>query len=110
MDQIGSANPLSQNSSETAWNFQTPFYRVDTDSLRMVCIHFYKHICIRDFSGGAGEFLAEYFSLPNSSRTAWNFQTPLTWLVVGSIKMVYGNFHRAVSTRDFSMTAESLSR
>ena len=27
---------LSANSSETDWNFQTPFYRIGTGSLRMV--------------------------------------------------------------------------
>ena len=43
-------NPLSPNSSETAWNIQTPLYRMDTDSLRMVYVNFHKPICHRDFS------------------------------------------------------------
>ena len=43
-------NPLSPNFSETAWNIQTPFYRMDTDSLRMVYVNFHKPICPRDFS------------------------------------------------------------
>ena len=45
--------PLSSNSSEMAWNFQTPFYRMGTDSLRMVYVNFHKSICLRDFSGTA---------------------------------------------------------
>ena len=44
------ANPLSPNSSKTAWNIQTPLYRMDTDSLRMVYVNFHKPICHRDFS------------------------------------------------------------
>ena len=44
---------LSPNSSETGWNFQTPFYRIVTDSLRMVYVNFHKSICLRDFSGTA---------------------------------------------------------
>ena len=43
-------NPLSPNSSETAWNFQTPFYRVNTDRLKMVYVNFHRPICHRDFS------------------------------------------------------------
>ena len=43
-------NPLSPNSSETAWNFQTPFYRMEAGSLRMVYVYFHKPICPRDFS------------------------------------------------------------
>ena len=46
--------PLSANSSETAWNFQTPFYRMGTGSLRMVYVIFHKSICHRDFSGRGG--------------------------------------------------------
>ena len=42
---------LLPNSSEMAWNFQTPFYRMGTDSLRMVYVNFHKSICLRDFSG-----------------------------------------------------------
>ena len=38
-------NPLSPNSSETAWNFQTPFYRMEAGSLRMVYVNFHKPIC-----------------------------------------------------------------
>ena len=43
-------NPLSPNSSETAWNFQTPFYRMEAGRLRMVYVNFHKPICPRDFS------------------------------------------------------------
>ena len=32
----GGGNPLSPNSSETAWNFQTPFYKKEAGSIRMV--------------------------------------------------------------------------
>ena len=45
---------LSSNSSETAWNFPTPFYKIDAGSLRMVYVIFYKTISPRDFSGGGG--------------------------------------------------------
>ena len=41
---------LSPNSSETAWNFQTPFYRIEAGRLRMVYVNFHKPICPRDFS------------------------------------------------------------
>ena len=34
---------LSLNSSETAWNFHTPFYRMNTESLRMVYVNFHRH-------------------------------------------------------------------
>ena len=43
-------NPLSSNSSETNWNFLMPFYRMNTDSLRMVYVHFHRITCQRDFS------------------------------------------------------------
>ena len=33
-------NPLSPNFSETAWNIQTPFYRMDTDSFEDVLCKF----------------------------------------------------------------------
>ena len=46
----GGGNPLSPNSSETAWNFQTPFYRIEAGRLRMVYVNFHKPICPRDFS------------------------------------------------------------
>ena len=46
----GGGNPLSPNSSETAWNFKTPFYRMEADRLRMVYVNFHKPICPRDFS------------------------------------------------------------
>ena len=59
---------LSPNSSEMAWNFQTPFYRMDTDSLRMVYVNFHKSICLRDFSGTAtlirGRVAAVHENLP----------------------------------------------
>ena len=41
---------LSPNSSETAWNFKTPFYRMEAGRLRMVYVNFHKPICPRDFS------------------------------------------------------------
>ena len=43
-------NPLLPNSSEMPWNFQTPFYRKDSGTLRMVYVNFHKPICIRNFS------------------------------------------------------------
>ena len=38
------ANPLLPNSSETAWNFETPFYRKEDGSMRMVYVYFHKLI------------------------------------------------------------------
>ena len=38
------------NSFETAWNFETPFYRKEDGSMRMVYVYFHKPICPRDFS------------------------------------------------------------
>ena len=76
-------NPLSPNFSKTAWNIQTPFYRMDTDNLRMVYINFHNPICPRDFSGGGGEGLAGRYCLSlNYFWTAWNFQTPLSLIVL----------------------------
>ena len=46
----GGGNPLSPNSSETAWNFQTPFYRIEPGRLRMVYVNFHKPTISRDFS------------------------------------------------------------
>ena len=46
----GGANPLLPNSSEMAWNFQMPFYRNDSGTLRVVYVNFHKPICFRDFS------------------------------------------------------------
>ena len=43
-------NPLSPNFSKTAGNIQTPFYRIDIDSLRMFYVNFQRPICHRDFS------------------------------------------------------------
>ena len=43
----GGRNPLSPNSSEMAWNLQTPFYRMEAGSLRMVYVNFQKFICLR---------------------------------------------------------------
>ena len=43
-------SPLSPNSSETGWNFQTPFYRMEAGSLRMVYVNFHKPTISRDFS------------------------------------------------------------
>ena len=40
----GGGNPLSPNSSETAWNFKTPFYRKEDGSMRMVYVYFHKLI------------------------------------------------------------------
>ena len=42
-------NPLSPNFSKTAGNIQTPFYRIDIDSLRMFYVNFQRPICHRDF-------------------------------------------------------------
>ena len=41
---------MSPNSSETAWNFQTPFYRMDAGRLKMVYVYFHKPTLPRDFS------------------------------------------------------------
>ena len=61
-----SGGALQLNSSKTAWNFITPFYRMGTDSLRMVYVIFHKSIYLRDISmrrrqGGVvrGVFVAE---------------------------------------------------
>ena len=36
--------------------FHASFYKMDTDSLRMIYVNFHKSICLRDFSGrGWGE-------------------------------------------------------
>ena len=99
---------MSPNSSETAWNIQTPFYRMDTDNLMMVYVNFHNPICPRDFSGGGGEGLAGRYCLSlNYSRTAWNFQTPLSLIVVNSIRMDRIDFHRPTCPRDLSVTTES---
>ena len=37
---------LLLNSSKTAWNFQMPFYKMDTDSLRMIYLNFHNPICL----------------------------------------------------------------
>ena len=58
------ANPLLPNSSETAWNFQMPFYRKDSGTLRMVYVNFHKPICPRDFSMTISYFCG---GLPNVS-------------------------------------------
>ena len=47
---LGGGNPLSSNSSATAWNSQTPFHRMEVDCLRMVYVNFHKPICSKDFS------------------------------------------------------------
>ena len=101
-----SGGALSANSSETAWNFQTPFYRMGTGSLRMVYVIFHKSICHRDFTGrgGVGGCCGGGALSPNSSETAWNFQTPFYRMNTDSLRMVYVNFHRPICHRDFSMT------
>ena len=43
-------NPLSPNSSETAWNFKMPFYKIEVGSLRMVYVNFDKPTCPSEFS------------------------------------------------------------
>ena len=97
--------PLSSNSSEMAWNFQTPFYRMGTDRLRMVYVNFHKSICLRDFSGrGRGGYSQLWALSPNSSETAWNFQTPFYRMGTDSLRMIYVYFHRSICNRDFSMT------
>ena len=40
---------LSSNSSETAWVFPTPFYRMNIDSPRMVYVYFHRPIYHRNF-------------------------------------------------------------
>ena len=63
-----SGGALPPNSSETAWNFKTPFYRMGTGTLWMVYVILYKSISFRDLSGrvgfggscgGGGVFFAE---------------------------------------------------
>ena len=97
---------LSSNSSEMAWNFQMPFYRMGTDSLRMVYVNFHKSICLRDFSGRGGYSRGGYSQLralsPNSSEMAWNFQTPFYRMGTDRLRMVYVNFHKSICLRDFS--------
>ena len=54
------------------------FYRIGTDSLRMVYVNFHKSICLRDFSGRGGgvrgsggvSFVAELL------RYSWSIPTP----------------------------------
>ena len=88
-----------------AWNFQTPFYRMGTDMLRMVYVNFHKSICLRDFSGSGGGLGGRGGSplSPNSSETGWNFQTPFYRMEAGSLRMVYVNFHKPTISRDLSM-------
>ena len=50
----GGGNSFSPNSSETTWNFQMPFCKMEAGSLRMVYVNFHKPICPRDFSVGRG--------------------------------------------------------
>ena len=98
------AKPLKPNSSEIAWNFQMPLYRMDTGSLKMVYVNFHKPIYPRDFSGGEGGSLGGNPLSPNSSETAWNFQMPFYRMEAGSLRMVYVNFHKPICPRDFSIT------
>ena len=51
--------------------------------------------------GGGGVLAGGYCLLPNSSETTWNFQTPLSWMVGGSMSMVYVNFHKPICPRNF---------
>ena len=51
------ANPLLPNSSEMAWNLETPFYSKDSGILRMGYVNFHKPIWPRDF------FLTIYYFL-----------------------------------------------
>ena len=69
---VPGGNPLSPNSSKTAWNFQTPFYRMDTDSLRMVYVNFHRPISHRDF------FMTVFFiSMPKVQlATGAHFSSP----------------------------------
>ena len=106
----GRGNPLSTNSSKTAWNFQTSFYRMDTDTLRMVYVNFHKPICIRDFSVGRGGSGRRIWLSLNSSETAWNFQTSFYRMEAGSMRMVYVNFHKHICPRDFSVIADFSAR
>ena len=101
---------LSLNSSEMAWNFTTPFYRMNTDSLRMVYVNFHKSFCIRDFSGRGGLGGRGSPLSPNSSETGWNFQTPFYRMEAGSLRMVYVNFHKPTISRDFSMKKKKRGR
>ena len=80
---------------------------MDTGTLRMLYVIFYKSICLSDFSGRGGEVgvsCGEDALSPNSSETAWNFQTPFYRMNTDSLRMVYVNFHRPICDRDFSMT------
>ena len=62
-----------------AKNFQTSFYRMGTDSMRMVYVNFHNSICLSDFSEGVGGGgVSEGYPLSsNSTGTAGNFQMPL---------------------------------
>ena len=85
-------------------NFQMPFYRMDTNSLKVVYVNFHKPICHWEFFGegrrgkGGGSTLSS-----NSSEMAWNFQMPFYRMDTDSLRMVYVNFHKPTITRDFSM-------
>ena len=40
--------------------------------------------------------------LPNSSKRAWNFQTPFYRKDSGALRMVYVNFHKHICPRELS--------
>ena len=106
-----SGGALPPNSSETAWNFKTPFYRMGTGTLWMVYVILYKSISFRDLSGrvgfggscGGGGGRVESF-LPNFSKMVWTFQTPFFGINTDSLRMVNVYFQRPISHRDFAMT------
>ena len=103
---------LSLNSSEMAWTFPMPFYRMNTDRLRMVYVYFHRPICYRNlsitvlFQGSFWYFwyCREGALSPNSSETAWTFPMPFFRMNTDSVRMVYVYFHRPIYHRDFSMT------
>ena len=78
----------------------------------MVYVNFHKSSSPREFAGGRGGrrncLAGAYHLSPNFSETTWNFQTQLTKMIEGSMRMLYINFHSTSTSysRDFSVIAE----
>ena len=88
-----SGGALSSNSSETAWTFPTPFYRMNIDSPRMVYVYFHRPIYHRDFSMtvllkiiyGQDTYSVMYFGV---CLTSWHLcpaSSEFSFLAIGQI-------------------------
>ena len=53
----------------------------------MVYVNFHKSSIPGEFSGG-NSLAGVYHLSPNTSETIWNFQTQLTKMIVGSMRMI----------------------